>query len=235
MVGACLVFSSCDRKQPSESGATIEKSGIASARNDESMFRSEIEKGIEEQFNVMQIPLGVIHIMDDLRSRTENNDWEERRFKEDFLNYLNYLSQKGFITLNEHKNEQSVSDAIFRGREKTFTVTPTEKARQAADSGLSKDQLITIRSGICKVLEIVKMGPYESLALPQSEEYRLILGTYKIDPTKVLREMEPDVGESPVLKFRALLKLNPFTKRFTFVTADYGDPEKDDWETSNVR
>jgi hypothetical protein len=37
------------------------------------------------------------------------------------------------------------------------------------------------------------------------------------------------------LKFRAILKLNPFTKRYAFVTADWGKPEEDQWETQNVQ
>jgi hypothetical protein len=63
----------------------------------------------------------------------------------------------------------------------------------------------------------------------------LVLGTYRRTPNEIRRELEPNDKEIPELKFRAILKLNPFTKRYVFVTADWGKPEEDQWETQNVQ
>jgi hypothetical protein len=47
--------------------------------------------------------------------------------------------------------------------------------------------------------------------------------------------MFPKSGKDGENKFRAVVKLNPFTKSFIFQIADWGDPKKDDWATNNVR
>jgi hypothetical protein len=114
---------------------------------------------------------------------------------------------------------------------RTVTVTPTERAHKASDPKLSAKGWVQIRVGTCDVSQIVRSSPYQSPQLSQSEEYRLVLGTYHVVPTDFMKTVEKD-PQPKDYKFRALLKLNPFTKRYTYQTANWGDPQND--ESHNV-
>ncbi len=232
VIALCALLVSCERKKPSESTASVESTAVAEARTDEDMLKSEIGRGLEEKFNNTQIPLGEVEIVDRF-SPLIDNDWNNRRFRSDFFDYLKYLESKQLVTLAE--KQQSDVNAIERMGARTVNVMPTERARKVSDPKLSNDKLLTIRYATCKVLKIIRSSPYQSLLLPQSEEYRLVLGTYRRTPNEIRRELEPNDKEIPELKFRAILKLNPFTKRYVFVTADWGKPEEDQWETQNVQ
>ena len=107
-----LVAPGCDRKKPSEATSTTESASVAAARTDEDMLRAEIGKGLEEQLNVIMLPVGDIEIMGGLSSQMENSDFQRKRFKADYLNFLNDMKAKGLLTFTEQR--QSELDAIGR-------------------------------------------------------------------------------------------------------------------------
>ncbi len=232
IIALCALSVSCDRKKPSESTTSVEIPLVAKAGTDEDVLKSEIGRGLEEQFNLAQIPVGDVEIMSGISSLVEGNDWENRRFKSDFSDYLKNLESRQLVTLSE-KNQSDLG-AMARMGARTVTVMPTDRAKKISDTKLSDDKLLTIRYSSCKVLRVIRIAPYQSVFLPQSEEYRLVLGIYRKTPNENMRELVGTLTEPEDFKFRAILKLNPFTKRYAFVTADWGKPEEDGWKTQNV-
>ena len=227
-----LAVSACDRKKPSEATTTTESTSVAAARGDEDMLRAEISRGLEEQLNVIMLPVGDIEIMSGLSSQMESNDFQRKRFKADYLNLLNDLKSRGLLTYAEQR--QSELDAIGRMGVRTLTVTPTDLAKQHRDEKLSSPNYLVVRIATCEVRNIVRSSPYQSPHLPQSEEYRLVLGTYSCKGIPWFLAIYPE-GKDGDFKFRAVLKLNPFTKRYVFVTGDCGDLQEDGWKSSNVQ
>ena len=219
----------CDRKKSSEATTATESSAITAARNDESLLREEIARGLEDQFNVTSIPVGDVTIQYQFIDPVEE-DIARKRFKSGYVKTLKQYETQGLV-----QRQPQLDAEKLLGESRTFTITPTERARNARDEKLSTSDWLRIRDGTCEVSQIVRTAPYQSPRLPQSEEYRLVLGTYTNFPTAfgkaLMKEKSPN---SANFKFRALLKLNPFTKRYTFQTADWGDLQKDDWATHNV-
>ena len=224
---------SCDRKKPSESTTAVESTAVSAARTDEDMLRNEVARGLEELIHHTMIPVGDIEIMGGLSSQMHANDWDNRRFSADFLGYLQFCEEKQLVSFRQQ--QQSDLAAIGRMGAQTVTVTPTDRAKKAANPKVSTDKILKLQYETCKITQIVRSAPYQSPTLSQSEEYRLVLGTYRTTPTTLKKELMPDVGELPERKFRALMKLNPFTKRYVFVTADWGMPEREEWMTQNIQ
>jgi hypothetical protein len=227
----CILSSACDRREDSKSGISTETASIASARDDETMLREEIGKGLEEYLNVISIPSGEIEIMSGLSSQMEANNFQSKRFKSDYLSFLDSIKSNGLLTYAE--KPQSALEEVGRVGAKTFVVSPTELALQHRDQKLSTADYVQIRIATCKVESIIRSTPYESPRLPQSEEYRLVLGTYYCKGIPWARDAIPG-GKDDTFKFRAVLKLNPFTKRYTFQFADWGYPIEDGWKSNNV-
>ena len=76
-----LAVCACERKNPSEATTTTESASIAAARADEDMLRAVIGKGLQEQLNVIMLPVGDIEIMGGLGSQLENNNFQQKRFR----------------------------------------------------------------------------------------------------------------------------------------------------------
>jgi hypothetical protein len=227
-----ILSSACDRREDSKAGVSTETASIASARDDESMLREEIGRGLEEHLNVISIPSGEIEIMSGFSSQMEANNFQSKRFKSDYLSFLDSMKTNGLLTYAE--KPQSALEEVGRVGAKTFVVTPTELALKHRDPELSNADYVHLRIATCKVESIIRSTPYESPRLPQSEEYRLVLGTYYCKGIPWVRDTIPG-GKDETFKFRAVLKLNPFTKRYTFQFADWGYPNEDGWKSNNVQ
>lgn len=227
-----LALTGCDRKKPSEAASTTESASITAARSDEDMLRAEISKGLEKNFNTFMLPIGDIEIMSGLSSQMENIDYQRKRFKEDYISYLNDMKAKGLVTFTE--KPQSQLDAVRRMGSRVLTVLPTELAKEHRNEELSSANYLVFQIANCEVDDIVRSSPYQSANLSQSEEYRLVLGTYRCTSIPWFRALAPESKDEDY-KFRAVLKLNPFTKRYTFQTADWGNSQEDGWMTANVR
>jgi hypothetical protein len=228
---AALMFSGCDKKNPSEAASTVETKSVADARSDEAMLRAAISKGLEVQLNAIIIPVGDIEITSGFSSQMEPNDYQHKHFRTDFVEYLKSWQTNGLATFSA-KQESGLAAMDHAGSVRV-TVTPTDKAQQLRDEELSTTNYIVLHTASCEVLQIIRSAPYKSPLFPGSEEYRLVLGTYRVKPLAWYRAVEPKSSDAEN-KFRAVMQLNPFTKRYTFKRADYGDPQSDGWETHNI-
>ena len=225
------IIPSCDRQRASDAASTTESASIAAARADEESLRSEIARGLETQFNKIVLPVGDVEIMSGLSSQMEQNDFNRKRFREDYLVSLQNMQNIGLATVVERS--QSGLAGIGRMGARTFTVTPTELSKQHRDEKLSSLDSVAMRIATCEVLNIVRSSPYKSPRLPQAEEYRLVLGTYRRSFMDWFLAIAPD-DRSAEFKFRAVLKFNPFTKRYSYQFADWGLPQEDGWKTNDV-
>ena len=245
-----LLFSGCDRKKSSEATSTTESASIAAARADEDALRAEIGKGLEAQFNVLQLPVGDIEIMSAVLARDYPHDnFEQKRFRPSYVNFLAIMKQADLLAYVEKQVPPRDDFDIRRNGGRVLIVTPTVRARQHADSELSSTNSVVARIAKCEVQSIVRNSPYNAPRGSETEEYRLILGTYRGARYPWFTEMfhagknafrfngiETIVADdNKEYKFRAVVKLNPFTKRYIFQIADWGDPKKDGWETNNFR
>jgi len=199
--------------------------------DNESQIEHVIENGLENQFNYMSIPRGEIEIMSALSSEMEKSDWSRKRFKNSYLDNLKGAAERGFLSYKEHT--QSSLESIGRMGAKTFTVTPSDKALQAKDEERSNDDWVKIKFAECEVTKIVKNVEYSHPTLPQSDEFRLVVGSYKRIPTAVAKDYEE--LETKEFKFRALVKVNQFTGEYHFRTADWGLIDEGEWKTNRIR
>jgi hypothetical protein len=231
LLGAILP--ACDKQRASDAATTTETASIAAARADEELLRSEIAGGLEGQFNTISLPIGDVEIMSGLSSQMEKSSFERKRFKEDYLDFLQSMQKIGLATVAERS--QSDLAGISRMGARTFTVLPTELSKQHRDEALSSDDSLVVGFASCEVLNIVRSSPYQSPGLPKSEEYRLILGTYRHSFMSWFLAINPQQDKTAEFKFRAVLKFNPFTKRYSYQFADWGLPKEDGWQTNNVQ
>jgi hypothetical protein len=98
LLSVALASSSCDRKKPSAANDSTESSAVAAARTDEDMLRTEVARGLNDQFNIISIPIGDVEIMSPLSSQMENHDINSKRFKDDYYTgYLEQLETQGLV------------------------------------------------------------------------------------------------------------------------------------------
>ena len=201
--------------------------------SDERLIKDEISRGLAERFHTMSIPIGDVEIMSGLSSQMENSDAAHKRFKAEYLEFLKYLDSKRLVNLTEQS--QTGLDAIRRMGARTITITPTEKALAARDAKLSSSDYLMLPMGSCSVDEIIRAAPYQAAQLSRAEEYRLVLGTYRLTLNRFGESLDSSAKPAKHrFRFRAVLRFDPFAKRYTFQYADWGDLEKDDWATHNV-
>ena len=84
-----------------------------------------------------------------------------------------------------------------------------------------------------RVLSVVRDTTYASPSLSQSEQFRLVLGTFEKAPTTAWLALHPD-AEKQTYRFRALVRVDPFTKSYEFVRADVGLFARDLWLTNTI-
>src|ERR1039458_4441388 len=99
------------------------------------------------------------------------------------------------------------------------------------DEKHSDTNWLRIPLGVCKVRTIVKDVEYHRSGLPQSDDYRLVMGTYEVMPNAFGKGQ--GLPQS-VFKFRALIKLNPFNQTYSYAAGDWGKVDADVWQTQNV-
>ncbi|MGI0036415.1 MAG: hypothetical protein ACRD98_11165 [Nitrososphaera sp.] len=202
------------------------------ASQDEDMVKAVISEGLEDFFNSTWIPVGEITLMSPFLSGW-NNDFKAKRFNAKYLEHLKRLQTKGLVTVIERpRGIGSNTQAV--------TVIPTELAKKESDASVSArlasqgfEGLLIIPLASCEVLQIIRDTPYQSPKLSQTEEYRLVLGTYRRTSNKFGRSLDPGWTGGD-FKYRVVLQFNPFTKRYVYWLGDWGYIEKDGWETDVV-
>jgi len=211
---------------------------------DEGLLKAEICRGLEEDVNPLWIPSGNIEIMSSVSSFRESgstqwiDNYKTKKFNEKFLEHLKWCQAKGLVTIAE-RQFQSVWEERLSGGSRFVTVIPTNLAKQESDPDLAAKiaskgyvDTLVIRTGSCEVLQIIRSTPYQAPRLSPSEEHRLVLGTYRTRPSDFYRSVNPEPDGQ--YKFRAVLRHNPFTKRYSLTHIDVGYIEKDGWWTNNV-
>ena len=189
-----------------------------------------IARGLQDTYTWV-IPDGPAEIISALMSRTEPDDTARHRFGQYVRFALDRWQQAGALTYSERP--QSSLDAMGRFGAVTIDVRPGPQLRDAADKQRSGSGYLVVPVADCTIDQIISDSAYHSSALPTSEQYRLVLGTFR----KQSRPIGLLLGgnqQDTVLKFKALLKYDPFTKSLKFVTADIGTIGADGWQSSNV-
>lgn len=168
--------------------------------------------------------------MSGLSSQMEQADLKNKRFPIQLLEGLEAWKEVGLIEYTEQK--QSELALIGSMGTRRFTVTPKQKAIDASDPTLSTSDVLYIPLGTCTVLSIVKDVEYQNPLLPQSDDFRLVVGTYRRSYNEFSRTQ--GASEDEVFKFRALMKVNPFNQTYSFQGADWGNIDEDVWKTQNI-
>ena len=203
-------------------------SSSPSSRDSDS--KDTIAAGISEQLNTILIPDGPIQIVYGLSAQIEGSSFRTRRFSTQYLESLRRWEQKGLLSIRPVN--QSTLETIGQMGAQTVVVVPAETLRKAADSARSKNGYLAISAGSVRIEEIVRDTAYSSPQLSSSEQYRLVLGTYRLTPSPITVFDSTDVVKS--YRFKALLKLDPFAKRYSFVAVDWGAIGTSEWETHRV-
>jgi len=196
--------------------------GANDAKPPTSNLNEELEAGLSKQFGMIQIPRGDISVLSAVDLGMTKPDPRNKLFPNEMLNGLEQLKQGGLIDYTVY--EPSFGGDRTRVR---VTVTPLKAAIDAADPSLSTSDALVIVTYKLAVSSIVKDVEYHHPALPQSDDFRLVVGTFKAIPRDLKRPEE-------MYKFRAMLKVNPFNKTYSFQIADVGSLDDDLWKTQNI-
>jgi hypothetical protein len=245
-IAALVVSASCSKADTNSTQATMDVKEAKSAAK-EVPYKSEIERGFTKQFNCVEIPHGEIKIEPSdpggspylNQAQIHYNDKLLTSFTEQTVQIVNILfdEQKlGLVTIHDSHGAPTTTSVYTNKNgelqiEKAYTLEWTPKAIQLRDKTFSDADWIGIPLGKCKVETIVKDIEYHNPLLPQSDDYRLVLGTYEFTPNDFGKSQGNTVG---VFKFRALIKLNPFNQTYSFVDGDWGKVDADDWQTKNI-
>ena len=197
-------------------------------------YKEVLEEGLIGQVETTAFPTGEVQIMTGF-SQIEPADISAMKFHSDYLAFLEKARDLELIRLSERR--QGTWSALLSPGIRFFNVQPTDKLLRLADKSKSDDKWIRVVVGRCEITEIIKDTDYKNANAPQGEEYRLILGKFMNIPTKEAAELS-SLGvttDKKELKFRAVLKVNPFNKSYSFVVADYGYLDREDWITSYVK
>ena len=122
------------------------------------------------------IPLGDIEIMTGLSSQMENSDFQRKRFKGDYLNFLNNMKKMDSLHTQNDGNPNLMPLVAWGLELYSHTDLPSQTTPRR--EALSANYLV-LRVLPARFRDIVRSSPYQSPLLPQSEEYRLVLGTYR--------------------------------------------------------
>lgn len=197
-----------------------------------SVIKAMIADGLTTQFNVDWIPEGPITIMSGLSSQMEGQAPDAKRYNQSTYRYFQRFQSAGLLTLDEQR--QSALESIGRMGAITVVSTPTEKLRSMADKDQNKPGFVVVKTGKCDILSIVRDTVHTSPDLPSSEEYRLVLGTYRRTPSPIAFALDP--AAKPLdFRFKALLRLDPFAKAYGYVQADFGSIDSETWLTRNIK
>lgn len=197
----------------------------------DAQLREAIATGIVEQLNTMVIPDGSVEVMSPLSAQIETTDLKARRFTPAALSSWRRLESKGLLTVRV-LSQSSLQDMGRMGAQ-TVVVAPGERLRKEADTTQSKDGYLLIPVGTVEIERIVLDTAYRSPQLPASEQYRLVLGTYRRAPSALLTLID-STNKEKSYRYKALMKLDPFNESLRLVAVDWGDVGQDEWKTRNV-
>lgn len=189
-----------------------------------------IGEGLTRQFNCLYLPHGKIFVLSEIVARNEGINIAKRRYPPDYTETLDKLEALDLIHYEEVP--QNIEDQVLLNMgSRIFNVNVTRKAVDLGDREASDHEWTVIPLGQCFVRDIVKDMEYKHPTLPTDEDYRVVMGFYEVRPNDLGREFG---GIDRRFRFRALIKLNPFDDSYSFVAADWGEIDKDNWETDNL-
>lgn len=231
---ALVALASCSKKADTNSNQATMNVQEAKSAVKEVPYKSEIERGLTLQFDYMNIPHGEVEFS---KTLTGNGlRIEGKSAVDDLDKYMEFLleaQKNGLITIE--KTSDNTDNGQFYGNflgQKDYNVAWTPKALDLRDKKNSDADWLRIPLGACKVQTIVKDIEYHNPNLSQTDDFRLVMGTYEDKPTDFGKSQ---AGEYGVFKFRVVIKLNPFNQTYSYVTGDWGKIEADDWLTQNIR
>jgi len=229
---------SCSKRDGNTNQATMNVQEAKSAVK-EVPYKSEIERGLTLQFDYVNIPHGIVEASKTLtgnglifKGKSLMGDPDE------YMKFLLAAQKDGLITIE--KTSDNTDNGQFYGDfagQKYYNVAWTPKALGLRDEKNSDADWLRIPLGACKVKTIVKDIEYHNPNLSQTDDFRLVMGTYEDKPTDFGKSQGATgiVGEFGVFKFRVVIKLNPFNQTYSYVTGDWGKIDADDWQTKNIR
>jgi len=195
-------------------------------------YASVISEGLSEM-NYVSLPIGRVHISDNSEHGRYVRDLYlsrgEPAITTDYLAQLEEVYAKlGLISCEKLPWDND------KGQFYKFAVT--QRAKDLADPNRSNDKELKIRLGTRTVIQIIKDEPFKHPSLPKSDDYLLCVGAYRFEPTEIGKESYKAMGHElfTKYKFRAVIKFNPFTNSYSFVTSDWGYLDKDNWESKNI-
>jgi len=225
---ALVILTSCSNGDETNQATMNVQAAKSTAK--EIPYKSEIERGLTLQLDYMNLPQGVIdphgyYAKGELASAVQSpllfNGKVLTRDSDQYMEFLFAAQKDGLLTVEKFSDNN----------QDRYNVKWTPKALTLRDEKYSDANWLRIQSGVCKVQTIVKDVEYHNLNLPQSDDFRLVMGTYEIKPNDFGKSQGDGDG---IFKFRALIKLNPFNQTYSYVTGDWGKIDADGWQTKNV-
>src|SRR5208283_3564764 len=215
-----LVILTCCSKGDETNQATMNVQEAKSAAK-EIPYKSEIERGLTLQFDYMNIPHG--KVLSQKAFLTGNGLLIQGKpvavDPDEYMKFLSGIQKNGLIKivkLSDNTDEHGYGV-------KVYDVEWTPKALGLRDEKNSDANWLRIQLGACKVQTIVKDVEYHNPNLSQTDDFRLVMGTYEDKPTDFGKSQEATGGAVfGVFKFRAVIKLNPFNQTYSYVTGDTG-------------
>jgi hypothetical protein len=195
--------------------------------------REIIAHGLARAFNTYMLPDGEITILSALNAQLERFDPARRRYPPAFFTTLERLANAGFLTIQDF-GETPPPGGFGTGFDRPITVVPSEKLRALADSTTGPGGFLFVPAAEVSIDRIVLDTAYHATGLSESEKHRLVLGTYRVKPMNVLPVNEgPDTARA--YRFKALLRYDPFSKRWIFLNADYGLLSQTGWASEHIQ
>lgn len=179
----------------------------------------------------MTLVTGTVKLKDGLNP-DQRADPKRGLYPAQFIETLDAWSKVGLVNYREQQSQSRGFQVGMRG----YVVAPTDKLRRLTEKTDSEGRPM-IKMSEVKITRIVKNTEWHNKRRNDSEEYRLVLGLYEVTLTAFGKEWIRVVRGLPDLKglkFRVLLKADPFKDRYTFETMDWGYVDKDGWETHNI-
>jgi hypothetical protein len=201
------------------------------ARQGGSDVRRIIEDGFDKQYAYTYIPIGNVTILGGASEMLDGTDFAKKRLSAADLRIYREYEKAGLLTIREDK-PVSALDEIGRLGNRFIEVIPSETLRAVDDSTNGRDGYLAIRTSKMRIQSIVRDTAYAPPGMSQTEQYRLVLGTYKSTETetalRVYQTTNPKSKATPqfMMHFKALLKYDPFTKQWVYVTGDFKMPDQ---------
>jgi len=189
--------------------------------NAEVPLEEQICKGIVAIHLTKYFPVGEATIRNNPFEQGETqHDHQRRSFNQEYLRDLRLLQSKGLIALTEGQLPDNPLAAMVDRHYTTIHVTPTALGKEGNDQSQIAAEptgkyvgggYFAIPQFHCKVLKIISNVPYQAPQLSSSEKYILVLGTYRVTPTKYCIHPNDPGGD---FKFKVVMKLNQFTNQY---------------------